>query len=222
MLNRSKWCSEMRKSDGPPQAGNNLRDLHTRWVSLQSTPTYPHTHSPRPPLCKIHSGYVNGNVITQPWRIYGPVRTHTNVFMTVSRAFCKLILTGRGPSFSPRSLANYLRPRWWLLSGWRAADGPSPSNPGRAGAAVPRPRLLSEAFLSTISLYRPTFNSHLTFRTRVPPALVLHETNGLTQTGPYIQRCLDFDNIFSFPFFVSQFLDISFVSVVAGWVGCHF
>lgn len=89
----------MRKSDGPPRAVNNLRDLHTRWVSLQNTPTptppRPHTHThARPPLRKIHSGYVNGNVITQPWRIYGPVHTHTNVFMTVSRALCKLILTG--------------------------------------------------------------------------------------------------------------------------------
>lgn len=158
-----------------------------------------HTHTLAPPLRKIHSGYVNGNVITQPWRIYGPVHTHTNVFMTVSRALCKLILTGARTRLLaplPRQLSAAAPVAALRLEGCRRTF---PFQPRRSRSCCPTFQAVVRGvsrrpFLFTV----PTFNIHLTSRTREPPALVLHETNGFTQTGHYVQKCLDFDNIFSF------------------------
>lgn len=69
MLNGSKWSSEMYKNDGPP-----LRPWITQGtftvcesIYLKSSPIY----------CKIHEGYLNGNVITFPC-IYGCAHMHTN------------------------------------------------------------------------------------------------------------------------------------------------
>lgn len=69
ILNGSKWSSEMYKNDAPP-----LRPWITQGtftvcesIYLKSSPIY----------CKIHEGYLNGNVITFPC-IYGCAHMHTN------------------------------------------------------------------------------------------------------------------------------------------------
>lgn len=173
------------------------------------TPIPPPPHPPtrthtRPPLCKIHSGYVNGNVITQPWRIYGPVRTHTNVFMTVSRALCKLILTGartRLLATLPHQLSVAARAGGCTPAGVLQTDLPV-----QPPAAVPRPRLLSQAFLPTISLCHRPFNIHSPPRSQVLPELVLHQTNGITQTSHYYWIL----TISSFPILFFQWLCINF------------
>lgn len=96
MLNRSKWCSEMYKNDGPPRAMNNSRDLHSLWIHLKSSP------------CKIHGKYVNGNVITYPLRIYGCVHMHTNVFMTVIPALANWFEQVEAPILAPALLPHQL------------------------------------------------------------------------------------------------------------------
>lgn len=140
-------------------------------------------------------------MITQPWRIYGPVHTHTNVFMTVSRALCKLILTGARTRLLaplPHQLSAAAPVAALRLEVCRRTF---PVQPRQSRSCCPT----SQAVVRGVSADRfsftvPTFNIHLTSRTRVPPALILHKTNGFTQTGHYVQKCLDFDNISFFCF----------------------